>query len=69
MSPVAHMVKKFGGATNAARLLKVHLSTVSQWEIRGGRIPSKRQVEVLKIAKKLKVDIQPHHIVYGTDTP
>ena len=69
MKPAPFIIEAFGGASVLARLLDVDISTVSQWRIRGGRIPSSKQAKILRLAKKLGLQITAEHMVHGSRTP
>lgn len=69
MKAADYVIKVFGGAAVIARLLDVDISTVSQWRIRGGRIPTSKQAKILRLAKKLNLDVKPEHVIYGSNPP
>jgi len=67
MKPATLVIKKFNGASILAKLLDVDISTISQWEIRNGRVPSSQQIKVLKLAKKMGIELTAHEVIYGSD--
>lgn len=55
---IDHIVSKFGSQTALAAAIDSKQSTVAQWKRRGS-IPSRWQVDILKAAQRLGVDLKP----------
>jgi len=58
MNKISTLIEKFGGLTVMSKMIGVPISTIQSWD-RAGKIPSWRIDNILKVAKKLKIEIQP----------
>lgn len=58
MSAAAHVIAKLGGTRPAAELLRVPPSTVQSWKS-SGVIPSRRQTQILNLAREKGIDLKP----------
>lgn len=66
LSPAQVVCRKFGGATELARLLGLRPASISYWESRGrGRIPSKQQPRLLRLAHKHNIHLTPDELING----
>lgn len=74
LTPADYVIKQFGGVRATARAIGRTPSSISKWRTRiskqgiKGGIPSSVQSVILKQAKKLKLNIQPHDLIGGTVT-
>lgn len=65
MNVAEHVIEKCGGAAKVAEMLGVHITRVYRWTYdegrggTGGRIPGKRQEELLKLAKEKGIELEP----------
>lgn len=65
MNPASSIVSKFGGVPVVAAAIGVPNSTVLRWTYprekggTGGAIPTKRQQQILDLAKELGVELAP----------
>lgn len=65
-NPALQIIEKLGGALAVAEGLKIDVSSVHKWTYpkekggTDGRIPSKRQEEIIKLGRKLKKPIFPN---------
>ena len=55
---VEHIIRKFGSQARVAELLGIWQTAVSGW-VRRGAIPSRRQEELLAIARREGIDLEP----------
>ena len=62
MNPAKQVIEKFGGQSALAKLLGKRQGTVQYWA-RTGMIPSKRQPELLKLAKKHGIELHPREFM------
>lgn len=72
MTPAEIVIEKFGGVRPLARALKIDHSSVSRWAMtkgkRGsdGKIPSKYQAQLLRLAESLGIDLSASELIFGT---
>ena len=70
-SPGEYVINTLGGTTQAAKLLGRNPATIWKWSAKksqggtNGKIPSAARLEILMIAKKLKLDITSEDLDYG----
>lgn len=70
LTPAEYIAFMLGGYREAGRLLGRHNSVVSHWKTakgREGQIPSGYHKTILEMAKKKKLDITAHDLIYGRD--
>lgn len=65
LSPTQFIVRQFGGVRAAARVIGRSPSAVSQWQTRGGTIPSSVHKTILTEAKKRRIDISADDLIFG----
>lgn len=65
-TPAELVIKKFGGVSALADALGIRAASVSYWLTRGkGRIPSAKQVDILRAAHKRNIHLTAHDLVLG----
>jgi hypothetical protein len=64
ITPVDLVIQSFGGVRAAARVLKLDPATVSRWQ-QSGRVPAKRQENVLQLAWERGIDLTAHDLIFG----
>ena len=62
MNPAKNVVDKFGGQSALAKMLGKRPGTVQYW-VKTGMIPSRRQPELLNLAKKKGVNLHPREFI------
>ncbi len=73
LSPARYVIHAFGGVTALARAIKRDHSTVSRWQNSkdlkgtGGYIPMPAQRDILRVAKRLGIDITPDDLILGRE--
>lgn len=73
LKPAPYVIKILGGPVMAAKILNRNHATVWKWTAKksqggtGGIIPSKARVEILKLAKKLDLDITSEDLDFGRE--
>jgi len=69
ITPATRVIKAFGGVRETARILGLSSSTVSRWQISrelggtGGRIPTKRQGQVLDYAREKGIALTAEQLI------
>ena len=69
-TPAEAVIDIFGGASNLARALGCHRSTICRWTLSakkkgtGGQIPGSAKDDILKLAKKLGKDEVTYDVLY-----
>ncbi len=66
-SPADLVIQKFGSVAAVARALDIRESTVSSWRLRSGRIPSAKQISILRAAAKNNIHLTPADLVLGAE--
>lgn len=64
MKPAAFVIRRFGGVRACARAVKRNPSSVSRWKATG-QIPESAHKSILRAAKKYKLNVKPHNLIYG----
>ncbi len=64
-SPADVVIGIFGGVSATAEALGLRPSTVSCWRLRNGRIPSTKQVDILRAAAKRNLHLTAQDLVLG----
>lgn len=64
ITPVELVIQSFGGVRAAARVLRCDPGAVSRWQ-QSGRIPVKRQQQVLSAAWERGIDLTAHDLIFG----
>ena len=66
LTPVEYVIRIFGGVRATARALGYYPSAVSRWRKRKDyTIPSSSHKKVLETAKRKKLDLTAHDLIYG----
>ena len=64
MTPAEIVIQKFGGVSVLADKLGVRAASISYWQTRGnGRIPSKWQSELLRLAHKNNIPLSAADLI------
>lgn len=64
MTPADYVIDLFGGVRPLSRKLGISASAVSRWRHKmGGRIPTRSQANILKLAKRTKTKIVERKLV------
>lgn len=64
LTPPELVAARFGGYRKLSRLMGRSESIVSQWR-RRGRIPGSAQIGLIELAKRHRVKLTLHELVYG----
>lgn len=58
----------FGGVRATARALNKTPSAISKWHRdNNGNVPTRSQIQILKKAQELELDITPKDLIYGRE--
>lgn len=69
VTPAARVIAAFKGVRETARILNISSSTVSRWQKSkdeggtGGRVPTKHQAEILRVAKERGVALTAEGLI------
>lgn len=64
LTPAAFVIKQFHGIRPLARAVKRAPSTIFRWQT-VGYIPTKAQQDILRAAKRRRIDIKPQDLIVG----
>ena len=73
LNPADYVIHVFGGIRPMARHINRTASSISAWRTgirrndNKGEIPSQAMVEIMKAAKKLRLDITEKDLIYGRE--